>query len=384
MAKKIAIVVNIDWFFVSHRLPIALKAIENGYEVFLLTNDTGKRQYIESLGIKFYQIPFSRSGVNPLKEILCVIRLMKCFRSIKPNVIHNVTLKASLLGSIAAKLLNIKNVINAISGFGYTFTDGRHGIFQHIVKSAMDFAYKSKYSSFILQNPDDYNEIRNMNYVPEQNLFLIRGSGIDLNTFSYHAPNNHDKLVFMLPARMLKDKGVVEFVEAAKLIKNKYFNSAVFKLIGDIDSDNPSGIKKEYLDKESDGIYIIWLGYKTNMISEYIDSDIVVLPSYREGLPKSLIEANAIGRPIISTDVPGCRECVRHKKNGLLVPAKDVNALAKAFKFFINNKNVIEEYGKYSRYMAEKYFSINNVVNEHMKIYNHYLEPASSSCQIHV
>ncbi len=373
MNRKLAIVVNVDWFFVSHRLPIAMEAMKRGYEVHLITNDTGKKEYLESIGIKFYQIPFVRSGKNPLNEVSCIFKLIKAFNDIQPDIIHNVTLKASLLSSIAAKLSGNKSVINAISGFGYTFTDGRKGLLQKAVKALMKFAYKSKTFSFILQNPDDLNEVKALDFVPENNLFLIRGSGIDLSDYSYHERIGTGKVIFMLPARMLKDKGVCEFIEAANLLKEEYMDKAVFRLIGDIDLNNPTGISKDYLERNSDGDYIQWLGYQTNMKHHYISSDVIVLPSYREGLPKSLIEANAIGRPIITTDVPGCRECVVHNHNGLLIPAKDSTALANAFTFFLDNPVVIEKYGKKSRKLAELLFSIENVVESHMKIYQKYL-----------
>jgi glycosyltransferase involved in cell wall biosynthesis len=178
----------------------------------------------------------------------------------------------------------------------------------------------------------------------------------------------------MLPARMLKDKGIVEFIEAANSIKSKYFDKAIFKLVGDVDLGNPSGLSKDYLESIADGEYIQWLGYQKEMKQQYVDSDIVVLPSYREGLPKSLIEANAIGRPIITTDVPGCRECVNHKVNGILIPVKNSEALADSFSFFIENPSIIKNYSRKSRLLAEELFSIENVVNTHMEIYQKYFK----------
>lgn len=372
MKRKIVIVVNVDWFFVSHRLPIALEALKRGYEVYLLANDTGKSVYIKSLGIKFHQVPFVRSGKNPVKDLSCVFKLRRLFNQIKPDVIHNVTLKASLLSSIAAKLSGNKSVINAISGLGYTFTDGRDGLLQKVVKAFMNFAYRNKESSFILQNPDDLYQIKSFKFVPDQNLYLIRGSGIDLKEYSFCEHKNKQKLVFMLPARMLKDKGIVEFIEAANSIKSKYYDKAIFKLVGDVDLGNPTSLSKNYLESIADGEYIQWLGYQKEMKQQYVDSDIVVLPSYREGLPKSLIEANAIGRPIITTDVPGCRECVKHKVNGILIPVKNSEALAESFCFFIENPTIIKNYSRKSRILAEELFSLENVVNTHMEIYQKY------------
>ena len=365
---KIVFVTNVDWFFISHRLPLALHAIKEGNKVYLLTADTGKKTEIESYGIKFINVPFVRSGSNPFHELKCVLILRKLYKQIKPDFIYQVTLKASLLGSLAAKLCGQKNVVNAISGLGYNFIDGRDGLLQKTIKLVIRLAYKSKNFSFIIQNPDDLAMIKRLNLVPEENVFLIKGSGIDLKEFYYKNPIENNKVRILFPARILIDKGVMEFLNAAKLIREKVNERAIFILAGSCDNNNLAVLKEEILlDYLEDG-YIEWIGYQQKMFDVYVNSDIVVLPSYREGLPKSLIEACAVGRPIITTDVPGCRECVVDGYNGYLVPAKDIEKMSEYLLKLIGDSELRKELGLNSRKLAEREFSIDKVIEKTFSI----------------
>ena len=171
---RIAFVTNHDWFFMSHRLPLAMHALERGDDVYLLAIDTGKRQELEQLGIHFVPIPLNPTGTNPFEDLRCVFTLTRLYTQIKPDIIHHITIKTTLLGCIAAKLSRQRHVVNAISGFGYAFTDGRQGLMQKVAKVAMRMAFSSKHFSFILQNPDDFNTIKEIGYVPETNLYLIK------------------------------------------------------------------------------------------------------------------------------------------------------------------------------------------------------------------
>lgn len=366
---KIVYVTNYDWFFISHRLPLAENALREGHDVYLLSIDTGHRAELESMGIHFVPIPLDPTGTNPLEALRCTFFLVRQYRTIKPDLIHHITIKVVLLGSIAAKLSGQKGVINAISGMGYLFTDGRDGFLQRTVKLAMRFAFKSRHFSFILQNPDDFNSIKSMNYVPENHIHLIKGSGIDLNDFMFTPqPENH-VLEILFPARILRDKGVMELIEAAKFLRNNLKGKAKFILAGDCTCTNPTAISETELSALLEDGYIEWVGYQNKMKSLYQKCDIVVLPSYREGLPKSLIEACAIGRPIITCDVPGCRECVLDGENGVLVPVKDSNSLADAIMGLVHSPELRNEFGRASRKLAEKEFSIENVVDKHFEIY---------------
>jgi glycosyltransferase involved in cell wall biosynthesis len=368
--KKLFIVVNVDWFFLSHRLPIALAAKKQGYNVTIVCANTGRKEEIQSHGLSFIEVPFERSGTNFFHELKCIRLLRNLYRKHKPDVIHHVTLKACLLGSLAAKSVKHKNVVNAISGLGYNFTDDRRGLIQRIARFMISVAFKSKTFCFILQNHDDVNLISKLNLVPQENIVLIKGSGVDLNEYSYTKLPQTNKLQFLFPARMLYDKGLNEFIDAANSLKLKIVNQAEFVLAGDCDLENLSAIKPDELQEKIDNDYIKWIGFQKNMIPIYRESSVVVLPSYREGLPKSLIEACAIGRPIITTDVPGCRECVIDGYNGRLIEVKNTDALATAILEFVENKSPMEQFSKNSRHLAEKEFSIESVIHKTMDVYH--------------
>ncbi len=366
---KLAIVTNSDWFFLSHRLPIALRAIREGISVFLLTVDTGKRKEVESYGIHFIDIPFHRKGTNPLYEAKCVWLLWRAYKKIHPDIIHHVTIKAALLGCVAARLGGFDRVVNAISGMGYAFTDGRRGWLQCLMRTVMNIAFRKKSYAFILQNPDDVAVIGKKRFVPENRIFLIKGSGVDLNLFKFTPLPNGDVVIVLFPARILRDKGVLEFINAAKLLRKQYNGRVRFVLAGDCDINNPSVLYEDELKELLEPGYIEWVGYQSDMYSLYSTCDIVCLPSYREGLPKSLIEACSVGRPIVTTDVPGCRECVKDGYNGFLVPAKEVELLEAALIRLIDDATLREQLGANSRKKAEREFSIDKVVEEHFNVY---------------
>lgn len=223
---RIAIVTNHDWFFISHRLPIALAALREGHEVYLLAIDTGRRKELEDIGIKFVSISLNPTGKNPVEEMRTLWELRKLYKRIKPDVIHHVTMKVTLLGSLAAKSLGIKAVVNAISGLGFAFTDGRKGFLQMIIKAEMFLAYKSRTEHFILQNPDDLRQMKVLGYVPENNVHLIKGSGVDLKHFAYKMPDIKEKQILLFPARILGDKGVYELIEAMRSIREEIATKA--------------------------------------------------------------------------------------------------------------------------------------------------------------
>ena len=374
MKRKIFYVANVDWFFISHRLPLALHALEQDYEVYLLSLDTGRRQELEAKGIHFINIPFKRSGSNHFHELKCIFLLYRYYNRYKPEIIHHITLKASLLGSLAGKMVGNHHIINAISGLGYNFTDGRDGWLQKAIKLFIRLAFKSKNISFILQNPDDVELIKGLDLVPFSRIFLIKGSGVNLDEYSYFKASDEFPLKVLFPARILLDKGVMEFIEAAKILESEFLGKAKFILAGDCDKENLSVLGEEELQKFLVKDYIEWIGFQKNMKLIYQNSSIVILPSYREGLPKSLIEACSVGRPIITTDVPGCRECVEDGVNGYLVPAKDADSLADAIKLLLMDAEKRDEFGRNSRLLAEKEFSIDKVIDLTFNIYNKYLE----------
>jgi len=368
--KVFFLIVNVDWFFLSHRLPLAMAMKNRDYEVYILTKDTGRKKEIKANGLKFIEVDFERSGKNPWKELLIIQKLIRLFKKFQPKIIHNVTIKPAIYSSIALKFYKKKDVkfINAISGLGYNFTRERNGIMQKVIKSMMRFAYKGNIY-FIFQNPDDMELYRNMGFIVNNNFRIIKGAGVDTSVFRYNEPLQKSKIEIVFVARMLLDKGIRELIEAAKILRNTWESKACFKLIGDVDEANLSSLKKADLDKIVIPGYIEWLGYTTDIQPSLIMSDIACLPSYREGLPKSLIEAMAIGRPIVTTDVPGCRECVDDKVNGFLVPVHDGKALAKALETLMLDPELRIEMGKASRQKVISEMSLQQVIAETFQFY---------------
>ena len=370
MGKKLLFVVNVDWFFVSHRLPLALEALKRKYDVYLVTKDTGCEKSLKEHGIKVINIDFERSGKNPVKELSLITRLTKIYKEIKPDIIHHITLKPSIYGTIAARKAKSKaKVINAVSGLGYTFTDNRKSLSKVFLKGLLKWAFSDQKSNFIFQNPDDRAFYNQLGFLNGKNFVIIKGSGVDEKEFGFLAPVKKQKLIVVLLARMLKDKGVLEFIEAAQTLKKEFTGKAEFWLVGGIDEHNPAHITENELNEKCDPAYIVWLGHRSDVKHVYEQSDIVCLPSYREGLPKSLIEAMAIGRPIITTDAIGCRECVDEAINGFKVPVKDYQQLSVRMKQLLLDEDLRLKMGKASREKMVNEFSLKEVVAQTFNLY---------------
>lgn len=374
MKTKILFVTNVDWFFISHRLIIAEEAQKNGFEVIVAAEDTGRSQEISARGIQFINLPLSRSGTNPIEEFNTLIKFYKIYSSYKPDIVHHITLKPVIYGSIIAKLLKIKGVVNAVSGLGYNFTEGRVNMVSKIMLRLMKYGFNNNHVNIIFQNKDDFQELSDLKVISSQNkIFYIKGSGVNLVEFYKTEFPSLGKIKILLPCRMLWDKGIKELFDASIILKNVYFDKIQFILAGMADEDNKAGVPASFLKSWEDSEYVKWIGYQKDMFDIYNNSHIVVLPSYREGMPKTLIEACAMGRAIITTEAIGCRECVDEGINGLKVPVKDGKSLALAIEKLINNPGKIIEMGEASRLKAEKEFDVNIVVQMHLKIYNQYL-----------
>ena len=295
-------------------------------------------------------------------------RCPKELKRIKPDVIHNVTWKGCLWGGIAAKMTGNHHVVNALSGLGSVVIGD--GVVNKIMGRLAEVAFKNDYAAFIFQNPDDLKWFKDLGYAANERIFMIKGSGIDLNVFAYKEATAKEKLKILFPARMLRDKGLCELIEAFGLLKDRYEGKIELVLAGSCGDANKTAISEEELKGMLVDGYITWIGNQTDMYPVYVDSDIVVLPSYREGLPKALIEACAVGRPIVTTDVPGCRECVDNGVNGYLVPLKTSKELAEAIEKLVLSPEDRKAFGLASRKKAEMDFSIENVIGKTFDIYN--------------
>lgn len=372
--KKLLFVVNVDWFFVSHRLPIALQAMEMGYDVHVICAVSDKKEYIEDLGIILHHFDFSRSGKNILKEFHSVYKLYREIKKISPDIVHLVTIKPVLYGGIVARLLRVPALVSAISGLGFLFVK-RRGIktvvLRKMVLCMYRFAMNHRNQIVIFQNTADRQALVDAGGVQEDKTRMIRGSGVDLNEYPM-SPELSGIPVIIMASRLLKDKGVCEFVEAARII-NAHGLKAHFRLIGDPDEGNPESVNAALVQSwQNEGI-VSCLGYRSDIAQIFSQSHIVVLPSYREGLPKVLIEAAACGRAVITTDVPGCRDAIEDNLTGLLVLPRDIPALVCAMNRLIDDKELRQRMGQAGRTLAEREFRIDKVVSAHLAIYDELL-----------
>lgn len=367
---KLFIVVNVDWFFLSHRKDVALAAQKAGWDVTIVTADTGQLKDINSIGLKTINLPMSRSGMNIKEELGTLNFLRKLYKREKPDVVHHVGMKTILWGTLAAKFAGVNGVVNAISGLGGFFAEGNKGLMARLMPKALKFSHNRKNLLCIFQNDEDKGlYVINGIIKPEQARF-IKGSGVDLNVFCYTPEPTEGKIRVILTARMIVEKGIFILTEAAEKLREKYEDKVEFLLVGGID-DHPGAITKEQLDAVCDGKYIQWLGYRTDVKELLQSSHIVAFPSYyMEGLPKSLIEADAIGRPVITCNSVGCKEAVIDGYNGYLIPTKNVDALAEKLEVLLNDAALRQEMGRNSRKYAEEYFSIDVVIERHLNIYN--------------
>ncbi len=368
-SSKLYIVVNEDRFFLSHRKPIAIEAQKVGFETVIITKDTGRRAEIEKMGFKMLDLPINPTGMNPLQEFKTYRYLKKLYKRERPDIVHHVGLKNILWGGLAAKSTNTKGVVNAVSGLGGLFNGNHLSFISKCILWLMGYSNNRKNVKVIFQNNDDLSIFLKEFVVKSEQVEFTKGSGIDLSEFSYVEEPTDEKITVIFTGRMVREKGVCDLIEAAELLKKEYYRKVRFLLCGRL-TPNKSGVSEEYLKEHCDDEYVQWLGERQDVKQLLEKSHIMAFPSYyREGLPKSLIEASAIGRPIVTCDSTGCRDVVDDGINGFLVPPKSPIEIADALKKLFEDKSLRIKMGKASREKAVKEFSIEKVVATHLKIY---------------
>ena len=375
MQKKLFIVVNQDWFFLSHRLPIGVAAKEDGYDVTIISEDTGVSNKIRETGLKTIDLPINKAGTNIKDEIKTFFFLYKLFRREKPDIVHLVGLKTMLWGSLACRLAGVKAMVSAVCGLGVLFDEEHaHSFMTRSILKVLRVTHNKKRLAVIFQNNDDKAIFLNAKIMKEEQCAFTNGSGINLQNYDY-TPEPTDGLIrIIFTARMVEDKGTLVLIDAAKKLESEYKGKVQFLLCGGLDT-NPNGITKEMLESRCDGEYIQWLGHRKDVLELLRQSHIMAFPAwYREGLPKSVIEAEAIGRPVVTTDSVGCRDTVIDGKNGHMIPIKDSDALAMALKKLIDNPELRQTMGKNAREFAVKRFDIKDVVKVHMDVYDNILK----------
>lgn len=368
---KLAILINDLSFFCSHRLPIAEAANSKSFQVVIGYGDLGGAdpRVLEKKGLNVCFVPMQRGSINVLKNLQSLFYIWKFFKKEKPDIAHLVTIKPYLFGGVIARLLGIPSLVSAVSGLGTLFVhkDLKSKILRLLIYPLYRMAFNHLNQVVIFQNQDDAKVLLKWGVVSPEKVRLLRGSGVKLENYIKLREDTGIPVV-CFAARLLVDKGVYEFVSAARLLKNRGIK-ARFLLAGDIDTQNPTALNLNDLNKINKDSSVEILGHQKDIPTLYAKSHIVCLPSYREGLPKSLIEAAAAGRAVITTDVPGCRDAIIPNKTGILVPVRNSEALANAMQDLIENSKKRESMGKAGRELAEKDFAIENIVKAHLNIY---------------
>ncbi len=359
-----------DWFVCSHWLPLIGGAKDVGMDVVVVTRTNKHAEKILGLGVKLIPFQISRRGFNLFREFSTILHLAKIYRAERPDIVHHVAMKPMLYGSLAARLIGIPHQVNWVAGMGWLFVSANNGakILQAVVRNALGILLRG--TSVIVENKDDQAIISNLG-ISTQHIHLVRGAGVDTSLYAPSIEPESIPLV-VLPARMLWDKGVGEFVSAAKQLRQHGVN-ARFVLVGEPDEENPASVPVEQLMAWKEEGVVEWWGRHEDMPQVYAQSHIVCLPSYREGLPKSLLEAASCARPIVTTNVPGCREIVRDGDNGFLVEARDATALAEALAKLLADSALRVKMGQRGRELVLKEFSQEKIVAQVIEIYREVL-----------
>lgn len=368
-SARLLFLVTEDWYFCSHRLPLAQAAVNAGFEVSVATRVTQHEEQIRAAGIRVFPFKMTRRGFNPLAEFLTLFRLISLYRYYRPDIVHHVALKPVVYGSLAAAIARIPSTVNAIAGFGYAFSssDGTAKLLKTVVGVALPRLLNRRGSRVIVQNPDDRAALHKLG-VEQQRIALIAGAGVNQSEFRVdeEAPS---PITVTLAGRMIWDKGIQEFVEAARVVKNRLPETR-FVLVGKPDPGNPNAVSTEQLEQWNRDGPVEWLGFRSDMPRVLRESHVVCLPSsYGEGIPKILIEAAASGKPIVATDIPGCREIVRHGESGYLVSPGDHNALVAALADLIGSAAKRREMGRRGRDLVDASFTLDRVIADTLALY---------------
>lgn len=367
---RLLFVLNDAPFFTTHRLPLALAARDAGFEVHVAVPfEAEPVSIMESENLHHHDIPLRRGARAILGELSLIRAIWRVVRRVKPDLMHAVTMKPVVYGGFVARLARIPAVVHAVTGLGYVFLiDGTAARAQRrFVKRLYKFALGHRNAHAIFQNPDDLQLFLDSRLVDPEIVSMIKGCGVDMAAFPA-TPEPEGDLVVMFPARILGDKGVREFVEAARTLKSKH-PSTRFVLVGRTDPDNPTDIGEAGIRAWEDEGIIEWWGFSTDMPSTIAKAHVICMPSYREGLPRVLIEAAACGRPIVTADVPGCREIVRDGENGLLVPVRNGPTTAKAIERLLTDPALRQRLGARGREIAEAEFSVGDFVAKSLAAY---------------
>jgi glycosyltransferase involved in cell wall biosynthesis len=378
---KVVLFANTEWYLWNFRRSLALALRDSGHEVVLVSPDGPCGEKLRSLGLRWQPVPMNRRSLNPLREAALLLHLVRLLRRERADLVHGFTIKCAVYGSLAARLAGVPARVNAVAGMGYVFISDspKARLLRPLVRALLKLALGGRNARLILQNPDDVALFAQAGLVDPAQVRLIPGSGVD--TARFHpdpSRSSGERVRVLLPARLLWDKGLAEYAQAARLLRGRGVPADLL-LAGDPDPGNPAAVPADTVRGwEAEGL-LQWLGHVDDMPALLRGVDIVALPSYREGLPKGLIEAAASGCALVATDVPGCREVVTHEVDGLLVPERDARALADAIERLVRDAPLRQRLGEAGRAKAIARFDERIVVRETMKVYAELLPDAAAA-----
>lgn len=355
---RILILASYSLSLINFRGHLIRSMLKYGHKVVCVAPDNAAESSVIAMGAEFYTVPLQRAAFNPCNDITYFWKLLCLLNFLKPDLVLSYTIKPVIYGSLAARLKQVPKIYSIITGLGYAFMNGsaKQRASGLLAKSLYRVALKHAEKVFF-QNPDDLREFLDFKIVTAEKTVLVNGSGVDLCQFAQEQLTNEPK--FLLIARLLKEKGIHDYVEAARIVKERY-PEAVFSIVGPPDP-SPSGLSLREIEEYSKQGVINYHGSTSDVRPFIKGSNIYVLPSYREGTPRTVLESMAMGRPIITTDAPGCRETVKDGYNGFLIPVKNANALADAMMKFLKDPALAYRMGAASRKLAEEKYDVHEV-----------------------
>ena len=374
---KIILFANTDWYLYNFRLPLACHLREIGHDVVMLSPPGSYVARLQAAGFHALTVPMQRRSLNPVREVALLNEIRRVYADERPDLVHHFTIKCVVYGALAARMTGIPACVNAVTGLGHVFTsDGfKAHLLRPPVQALLRLAMNGPNSRLIVQNPDDHAAFLHAGLIEPCYVRLIRGSGVDTERFKPTNPSSrgNNPITILLASRLLWEKGIGEYVAAARQLRTEGI-AAQFWLAGNPDPGNPASIPPEQLaewQREGD---IALLGQVDDMPSLLAQTDLAVLPSYREGTPRSLLEAAACGLPLVATDAPGCREIVQHGVNGLLVPVKDSIALANAIRQLCRDPATRQSMGRASRAKVLAEFDERIVFEKTLAVYDELMQ----------
>ena len=373
---KVILFANTDWYLYNFRRELALALRARGEQVVLLSPGGEYAGRLQSLGFRWEEFPLERTGMNPVRELDTIRRLAAIYRRERPDLVHHFTVKSVLYGTLAARLAGVRAVVNSITGLGYLFLPG--GAFKRVLKAFVRVWYRGlmRGTQVIFENDDDRQTFITQGFIHPQDGHLIPGVGVDTQRL-VPSPLPPGKPLVLLAARLLWDKGVGEFVEAARQLQAEGLQ-ARFALAGRTDAGNPASIPEDQIEAWQQAGVIEWWGWLEDVSAAFQQASIICLPSYyREGLPTVLMEAAACGRPVVTTDWPGCRDALTDQVSGLLVPVRDPAALASALRTLILDRSMCRTMGAAGRLLAEERFASVKILKRIIEVYEAALTSAA-------